>query len=141
EEIRLNQTRRDVKDWHVENVQLYIDVARARQAEARTGILRAQAGLAEAVGLDTPCESAVVGLTTLPHWNPPVCREQLLDLALKRRAEVRLAWIGVQVTSLEVDAQEASRGYSAPTFAQGSDIHSRPVHEGRANGEHAPGGV
>src|SRR5262249_22976125 len=117
------------------------DLAEGKLVEARSGIQRAQAALAEAVGVETPCEKVLVADTKLPLLNPPVCRQQIIDLALKRRAEVRLAWIGLQVTSLEVDAKDASHGYSASTFAQGSDIHARPVPEGKANGEYAPGAV
>jgi outer membrane protein TolC len=70
-----------------------------------------------------------------------VTREQIVSLALSRRGEIVQADAGIEVTSLEIDAQKRLHGPRGQTFASGSDIHADAVPQGFSNGEYRPGAI
>src|SRR5207237_5630995 len=53
ENIYKNRTRPDVKAWNVEQIDVYVSVARGGRQEALEGLERAKAGLCEAMGVDS----------------------------------------------------------------------------------------
>src|SRR5262249_4235269 len=52
-----------------------------------------------------------------------------------------LAGLGVETTSLEVEAQRRLFGPTARTFANGSDIHALPLPQGARSPDYRPGAV
>src|SRR5205807_2692983 len=82
-------------------------------------------GLREALGVGPDCPLTLAA-DRLPALEPPVDRAQVLAAALARRGEVIQAATAVQVTCLEIDAQESSHHRQLNTFAAGSDIHVSP---------------
>jgi len=78
----------------------------------------------------------------LPLMSGFVTQEQVVELALSRRTELVQAAGAVDVTRLEVFAQDRLRSIQAVnTFAAGSDLHSRPLPAAIRNGEYRPGAV
>src|SRR5262245_15085700 len=139
--IYKDRTRPDVKKWNVDQIDVLIQVTRGRREEARQGVERALAALREAVGLEADCPVIVDPKATLPTLNPVVTREQVVALALERRGEIVQANAGIEVTSLEIDAQCRLHGRQGETFAVGSDLHAEPVPQGFSNGEYRPGAI
>jgi outer membrane protein, heavy metal efflux system len=133
-------TRRDVKKWHVDQIDVLIDITRGRSEEAREGVDRARAGIREAVGLSPNCPIPIgeeFTATTVEVPDLPT----IIALALARRGEVIQANVGVEVTCLEVEAQGLIFGWTAQTFASASDLHAQPIPQGIANEEYRPGAV
>ncbi|MCI0379882.1 MAG: TolC family protein [Gemmataceae bacterium] len=118
-----------------------IELVKAKEAEARTGILKATAALREAlgVGLDYPLD---VVEASLPEPIKGPNKEDLIGQALANRGEMTQVSTAQQVTQLEIAAQ--SRMLFSPqgrTFAAASDIHVQPIPQGVANGEYRPGAI
>lgn len=139
--IYKDRTRPDVKKWNVDQIDVLVQVTRGRREEASLGIQRALAALREAVGLEADCPLTVDLKAVLPVFNQPVTREQVVALALDRRGEIVQASAGIEVTSLEIDAQKRIRGRQGETFAIGSDLHAEAVPQGFSNGEYRPGAI
>jgi outer membrane protein TolC len=141
QDIYKNRRRKDVKEWHVDNIDVLIQVTRGRREEAKQGIDRALAALREAIGLEADCPLAISPTAKLPSLNSAVTREQIVSLALTRRGEIVQADAGIEVTSLEIHAQKLILGRSGQTFGSGSDLHADPVPQGIANSEYRPGAI
>jgi outer membrane protein TolC len=78
----------------------------------------------------------------LPLMGGHVTQEQVVEFALSRRAELVQAAAAVDVSRLEICAQDRVRnGTSLNTFAAGSDLHSRNMPAPVRNGEYRPGAV
>lgn len=133
-------TRKDVTTRHVDQIGVYILVAKARREEAVEGQERALSGLREAMGVghDFPLRLAD---TNLPQPKTAVEREQIVAAALARRGEVAQAALAAEVTCLEVDAQGASFRLKSDTFAAGSDIHVDVLPAGVHDEAYKPGAV
>ena len=134
-------TRRDVKKWNVDQIDVLARIGEGRREEARQGLERALAALREAVGLEADCPLGLPQGYRLPEGNPPPEKAVLVALARERRGEVVQAGIGAEVTCLEVQAQQVIFGASAQTFASASDLHALPVPQGISNGEYRPGAI
>jgi outer membrane protein TolC len=121
-------------------IDTYHAVVRARIEEAARGRERALSGLREAMGL--PCGTPIVlSRRTLFDLDPLVDLKQSVAVALARRPELIQAAYGVEVSNLEVCAQEARLFPSAPTFTSGSDIHAQPLPAGVYENEYRPGAI
>jgi outer membrane protein TolC len=132
--------RRDVRKWHVDQVDVLLSVTRGRSEEARQGVERASAALREAIGLGPDCPLAMT--SAFPSYNNAVPdRATIVALALERRGEVVQANVGAEVTCLEIEAQQLIRGPTAQTFASASDLHAQPIPQGVANEEYRPGAI
>jgi outer membrane protein TolC len=134
-------SRTDVSKREVDQIGVYILVARGRRAEAVEGEQRALAGLREALSLGADCPLSLAA-STLPMVTPAVDRAQVLALALARRGELAQASNAAQVFQYEVEAQQHKRLLPrASTFASGSDIHAQPVPPGSYDEVYKPGAV
>jgi len=109
--------------------------------KASTGRKLAVAALTQAMGLDTG-ELVYPIATKLPVMGGTVTEEQVIDYALATRPELIQVAVLVDVTRLEVCAQDAiRRRNSVSTFASGSDVHARFLPPPVRNGEYRPGAV
>jgi outer membrane protein TolC len=115
-------TRKDVSTRHVDQIDVYLLVAKSRREEAVHGHERALSGLREAMGVGPEFPLRLAD-ANLPQPKTAVEREQIVAAALARRGEVAQAALAAEVTCLEVDAQAASCRLKSDTFAAGSDIH------------------
>jgi outer membrane protein TolC len=132
--------RRDVRKWHVDQIDVLLSVTRGRSEEARQGVERATAALHEAIGLAPDCLLAPA--TEFPARNTAVPdRATIVALALERRGELVQANVGAEVTCLEIEAQQLIRGGRAETFGSASDLHAQPIPQGVANEEYRPGAI
>jgi outer membrane protein TolC len=140
-QIFKDETRPDIRAWHVEQIRALRDASQGRRAEAEQGVHRALAALREAAGLGGTCAALAddIYLAEPPAFT--LTCDQVVELALGRRGEIALAHVGVELTELEIKAQSCLFTPTAPTFAIGSDLHVKPIVQGQANGEYLPGGV
>jgi outer membrane protein TolC len=140
EGIRKSGSRKDVKAYHVDQLDGYIHVALGKRQEALEGLERARTGLREAMGVcaDYPLELTD---TELPRIDLTVTLDQVICLALSRRGEIVQAGLAWEITSNEARAQETSNKPKMETFAAGSDVHATPVPQGMRDGEYRPGAV
>jgi outer membrane protein len=122
----------------VDKITIYLGLADSRKDEALRGIERADAALREAMGL-APELTIRVADQTLPVPKVTVNREEIVALALGRRAELVQVATAAEVAELEVQAQGKTLRPVASTFASGADIHSHPVPQGISNHEYRPG--
>lgn len=140
EQIRATGTRRNVNEQNVEQVDVFIQIVKARREEAAVGLQRAGAALREAMGVGSDY-CLVLADNRLPALNVDVCREQLIELALARRPELAQAQTAAEVVAYEVKAQGKSHKPTQRTFASASDIHAQQVQQGHRNGEYRPGAL
>jgi outer membrane protein TolC len=124
----------------VERTEVYLALAQLKMEEAETGAARALAGLREAMGVGPNFAFQIAG-DQLPEPGVKVNKQEIISLALSRRAELTQASLSAQVADLEVDAQGRSRKKQLRTFGQGSDIHANPIPQGVMDDEYRPGAV
>jgi outer membrane protein TolC len=124
----------------VERTEVYLGLAQLKMEEADTGSARAMAGLREAMGVGPNFAFEIAG-EQLPELGVKVDKQEIIALAMSRRAELTQASLSAQVTNLEVDAQGRSRKKQLRTFAQGSDIHANPIPQGIMDDDYRPGAV
>ena len=129
-----------VSDLDIKNLDVLIATYQARQMEASVGLKKAIAALREAMAVDdcplvliqAPLEVSIIELE---------CR-QVTALALERRGEMVQVNSALQVTNLEIEAQRRLFfKMQTKTFASASDVHSKPIPQGIANGEYRPGAI
>jgi outer membrane protein TolC len=137
----MGSTRRDIKKWHVDQIDVIVQVAQGRVEEAKQGEERALAALREAIGLEADCPLMLPSGNDLPEGNAPPDKAAIVALALQRRDEIVQAGIGAEVTCLEIEAQQVIFGASAQTFASASDLHAQPIPQGISNSEYRPGAI
>lgn len=133
--------RPDMDIWDLRWEEALENLVRAEKATANIGVSRALAALREAIGLSWKVQLTLDDTAHLPHMDPKVAREQIIKLALERRGELGMARVGVDVTGLEIAAQQSSRGYSMQTFAAGSDLHADPIPFGSRGDNYQPGAI
>src|SRR5262249_25006381 len=116
ETIYKSRSRPDVKAWNVDQIDVYINVARGRREEPVEGLERVKAGLREAMGVDQdfPIELAD---RRLPKVTANVDMPAVIGMALERRGEMAQASLLADVVSLEVKAQGTSHHPKMETFA------------------------
>jgi outer membrane protein TolC len=124
----------------VERTEVYLGLAQLKMEEADTGSARAMAGLREAMGVGPNFAFEIAG-EQLPALDVKVNKQEIIALAMSRRAELTQASLSAQVADLEVDAQGRSRKKQLRTFGQGSDIHANPIPQGVMDDEYRPGAV
>jgi outer membrane protein TolC len=139
-QIRSDATRKDVKAYHVDQLDAYIHVALGKRQEALEGLERARTGLREAMGVCADYPLDLVD-TDLPQIDLTVTLDQVIGLAQSRRGELVQAGLAWEITSYEAKAQETSNKPKMETFAAGSDVHATPVPQGMRDGEYRPGAV
>jgi outer membrane protein TolC len=126
--------------WHEDKANVFVSLARGRRQEAVAGYFRAVAALREAMGVG-PEFCFHLADHGLAYVGTPVCREQVIDLALARRGEVAMTSLTARIVGLEVDAQASLHHLSVPTFAANADIHAAPVPPNIRDGIYRPGGT
>ncbi len=124
----------------VERTEVYLGLAQLKMEEADTGSARAMAGLREAMGVGPNFAFEIAG-EQLPDLDVKVNKQEIIALAMSRRAELTQASLSAQVTDLEVDAQGRSRRKKVPTYGTGSDIHANPIPQGVMDDEYRPGAI
>jgi outer membrane protein TolC len=138
--IYKNRTRPDVKAWNVDQIDVYVSVARGRKQEALEGLERAKAGLREAMGVEPNFPIDLSG-QKMPSINGQITADAVLALALERRGEVSQASLANDIVCLEVKAQGTSVHPKLETFAAGSDIHAQQVPQGTRDGQYRPSAI
>lgn len=117
------------------------EFVRTRKAEADVGILKAFAGLREALGVGPKYKLEIVD-EPLPPYVESLNKDEMIAYARANRSELSQAMNINRVTELEIDAQRKKWfSFQNPTFAAGSDIHAKPIPQGIANGEYRPGAI
>jgi outer membrane protein TolC len=139
-DLALKAGNKNVDRRDVDRVTTYRLLAETRQIEAAQGIERAKAALREAMGVPPDCR-VEIATEGLPAPKLELAREQLIDLAVKRRGELVQAVNLAAVTELEVEAQATSCLPYFRTFASVVDIHARPIPQGARNSEYRPDAV
>ena len=142
EAVKKGEGPREWTQDTVDKISIYRRLAANKVAEADRGIERATAGLKEAIGLDPCSQITVVDHPLTELTVSPVCREDVVSLALSRRGEVTQANALAEIMCLEIEAQgkECLPGV-VRTFAAFADIHSKVLPAGVANGEYRPGAL
>ena len=118
-------------------------IAKVRELREKAGYGRrlAVAALAEAMGLEAG-EQVYPTATNLPVMGGAVTEEQVVGYALAVRPELVQAAVLVDLSRLEVAAQDAVRHrQSVPTYASGGDLHAKMLPAPVRNGEYRPGAV
>jgi outer membrane protein TolC len=133
----LKAGRRDVTTADQQRIAVYREVVQARREEADAGAGRALSALREAMGVGPDCP-LVLAHHRLYAINPPVDRHQVVALALASRGELVQAAAFVEVTDLEIAAQQSLCGPSGRTFAGSSDIHAQPIPAGSYDENYRP---
>jgi hypothetical protein len=118
-----------------------ISEVRDLRSVASNGRLEAMAGLREAMGVGDEFDFYPAD-KELPIMNGMVDLDSLLAMAFANRPEMTQIAVVVDVTRLEVCAQQAlSRRQTAQTFASGTDLHARILPAPLRNGVYRPGAV
>ncbi|MCZ2341414.1 MAG: TolC family protein [Bacteroidales bacterium] len=118
-----------------------LDDVRKKRVLAVTGQQLALAALKEAMGVEqtTALEPRD---TELPVMKGKLVLEEVVRYAIERRPELIQASTGLVAFQLEATAQSQRRfTLQVPTFAAGSDIHSRTLPQPVRNGEYRPGAI
>lgn len=118
--------------------------AQGKLAQARIGYQRAMAALRERMAVDANTFPFRPKDTELPVMaqKVPINKDLVVELALCRRPELALAAAGVDAFRLEVYAQgKIPFKRVVPTFASGSDLHSREIPQAQRGAEYRPGGI
>ena len=137
----LNAGARDVSATDVSRASVYVRLAETRRIQASQGVKRALYGLKEAIGLGHETKLDVPG-DRLPQVEVQPSLDDVVAQALARRGELVRAGVFVDVTCLEVEAQEANSLHKrVETFAAGSDMHAVRVPQGDQDTEYRPGDI
>jgi hypothetical protein len=130
-----------VNEFSLGDIDAVISEVRELREEASTGRKKAYFALKEAMGVPRDFEF-VLRDKELPLMGGTVDQETVVNLALGRRTELVQAAVLVDVTRLEVCAQQKlERRSRAHTFASGTDLHSRFIPAPVRNGEYRPGAI
>ncbi|MSR30071.1 MAG: TolC family protein [Gemmataceae bacterium] len=140
-EIVKTGSRNDVSKKQIDQINVYHNFFYGRKEEAVQGIPRAKAGLREAIGIQNlnwdlePADKVL----TLPEVS--INKEEMVRLAVERRSEIQLAQAAVDVTCLEVQAQQKIWSLTGRTFATGTDIHAILLPAPSFNEDYKPGAI
>ena len=109
--------------------------------KATLGRKQSLAALKEAMGVGQDFQ-LVPSIKELPLMAGSVTLEDVARMAMARRTELIQASVVLDVTRLEVCAQQQlNRRKTVQTFAAGSDLHSRVLPAPLRNGDYRPGPV
>lgn len=142
---------KEVTKSDLDRLDTYRLIAESKAGEARLGVTRAKAALAEAMGCDH-CIDFEIGNETLAQFHDAflafgeqkgrkLSAKLAVELAMKHRPELRQSSMFAQVTGLEIQAQGRTCQPYARTFAATSDIHSKILPATVMNGDYRPGPV
>ncbi|MFN4260680.1 MAG: TolC family protein [Gemmataceae bacterium] len=123
---------RHVSERDIAKAQSYLELTESRLPQAQVSVQRAIGAWREAIGLGPDCCLEPFG-DRLSALDVPVNCQQIVALALARRGELIQANAAVQIFHLEVQAQAATRGKRASTFAAGADLHAEPLPAGNGS--------
>lgn len=130
-----------VNEFSLGEIDAVISEVRELREEASTGRKMAYFALKEAMGVGPEYELTLAD-KELPVMGGTVDQDTVVQLAVSRRAELVQSAVLVDVTRLEVCAQQKlSRRIRANTFASGTDLHSKPIPAAARNGEYRPGAI
>lgn len=118
--------------------------AQGKEAEARIGRQRALAALRERMAVDEKTLPVRPKDAELPIMaqKVPITKDLVVEQALCRRPELALAAAGVDAFRLEVYAQgKIPFKRVVPTFASGSDLHSKEIPQAMRGQDYRPGGI
>jgi outer membrane protein TolC len=133
--------RRDLRELDVDKLDMYKFVAQGRRVETQEGARRALSALREAIAVG-PTHAIRLDRDRLLLAQVTPNKDAIIQLALSRRPELAQASAGVEVHALESAAQCAKRLHpTMPTFASGSDLHSRVLPAGSYDIDYKPGPV
>jgi outer membrane protein TolC len=134
----LDAGKTNIREEDLPRVDVYLGIVDGRIEESVQGEQRAMSALREALAAD-PHSPLVLRATGLFRLEPDLSKDQLVADALARRPEVQQATLLSQTHALEVEAQGMKRLFpTSPTFASGSDIHSRPLPAGSYDEQYKP---
>jgi outer membrane protein TolC len=138
----LESEKTNIRAEDLPRVDAYTLLAQSRREEAVLGEQRALSALREALGADAVCPLLIVGGGQF-RVRPSVCKEVVVAEALARRPEIAQASLLTQIHGLEVDAQHLARRLFpvVSTFADGGDLHSRPLPAGSYGENYSPAAV
>ncbi|HMP01152.1 MAG TPA: TolC family protein [Gemmatales bacterium] len=142
---------KEVTKSDLDRLETYRLIAESKAGEARLGMTRAKAALAEAIGLDH-CNDFDIGDESLAQFHDAflefgaqrgrkLSTRVAVETALNQRPELRQSSMFAQVTGLEIQAQGRTIQPYARTFAATGDIHSKILPATVMNGEYRPGPV
>lgn len=151
----------------LDGIKTQIGLVKAKKAQVDNGLLKAEAALREAMGVDYnfPLNVAKVDLPPAVYevksykvkkddkgknvkeevieyrvlYPLESQREGLIASAIAGRPEMTQAQLFSVLTDLETAAQHRVRGWQGKTFAMGADIHAKPIPTGIFNNEYRPG--
>jgi outer membrane protein TolC len=130
-----------VNEFSLGEIDAVISEVRELREEASTGRKMAYFALKEAMGVPPEYELTLAD-KELPVMGGTVDQDTVVALAVARRAELVQSAVLVDVTRLEVCAQQKlSRRIRASTFASGTDLHARTIPVAARNGEYRPGAI
>ncbi|MCS6851797.1 MAG: hypothetical protein NZ700_11585 [Gemmataceae bacterium] len=116
---------------------ILLQLVESQLQDAVAGEHRALAAWREALGAPPDFDAEPAG-DELPDPILDLDREQVVQFALERRGEVIQAAGAVELTELEVCAQQALRRLQTTTFAAYADLHARPVRPGSFGRDYSP---
>jgi hypothetical protein len=125
-------------------VQMGVITAKQLHLKATVGRKQALAALRQAMAVDEKSFPFRVKDAELPIMTQqaPITKELVVEQALCRRPELALAAAGVDVFRLEVYAQgKIPFRRVVPTFASGTDLHSREIPQAIRTKEYRPGAI
>lgn len=131
----------DITKAKIDIMEIGLAKARTLKAKARIGQRQAYAALREAMGVDEKSFPFRVADTELPimKQTSALTADKVVELAHANRPEMALAAAGVDAFRLEVYAQaKIPLRRAVPTFASGSDIHSRALPTGSRDENYRP---
>jgi outer membrane protein TolC len=131
----------NVTAYDVTRTTTYQRLAETQRIQATYGAARALAAFREELGLGASVAVEVPpGALAEPRVRP--VHEDVVALALSRRAEIVMASVFVDVTCLEIEAQGTCCVIKQMnTFASASDIHAQPVPLASYDPDFRPGAV
>jgi outer membrane protein TolC len=128
----------------VDAMEIGLREALAQQAKARIGRKQAMAALRQIMAVDEETFPFRLKDAQLPvmEQKVPFDKKLVVDQALARRPELAMAAAGVDAFRLEVYAQgKIPFKRVVPTFASGSDLHSKAIPQTVRGKEYRPGGI
>jgi outer membrane protein TolC len=139
--LGLDDPKAKVNEFSLGEIDAVISEVRELREEASTGRKTAYYALKEAMGVPPEYELTLAD-KELPVMGGTIDQDTVVNLVVARRAELVQSAVLVDVTRLEVSAQQKlSRRIRANTFASGTDLHARTIPVAVRNGEYRPGAI
>ncbi len=140
-EIVKTGSRNDVSKKQIDQINVYLNFFNGKKEEAIQGIPRAKAALREALSMEDINWDLQTADKVLVLSDIKVDREKIIAEAIARRGELQMAQAAVDVTCLEVQAQNKIRAFAGKTFASGTDIHANILPSASLGEDYKPGAL